>query len=415
MDPNRSTEGAAEASLVGEALLTKQNDMVAAALNHVHLSADHDERLRWAKDPETQAARAEALATMMGLRDDDGDDPTMLHDYSTARARRSRDMVEALRGCQTLECVRTAHTRPPGPAKFNFPHFFIIGWQKTATTSLFAYLNRHPQVSRPRDKEPEFFSEECNYNIPEGCAHSKTLEYLNGLRMRRYTGYDGQLATYEASTHYSRNGHRMATALYELFPWLKIVVSLREPISRAASMLVHQVDKNLLSAGNQIGGCLAARNMDLGPCLLNESQISGDTWGGPAEYHMPLKAWSDAFPREQIFVVQYENLTSEVTEQLELKRLKEFLGIDVTLPSESVGLGLHNARKGKINPNGWPMKRELYEKIIEKVRPDCVAITRLITKNGWGDGKAWMSAWEAAWANNLASCDANGDCVIQLT
>jgi hypothetical protein len=33
--------------------------------------------------------------------------------------------------------VRDAHAQPRHGAQLNFPHFFIIGFQKAATTSLF--------------------------------------------------------------------------------------------------------------------------------------------------------------------------------------------------------------------------------------------------------------------------------------
>lgn len=400
--------------------LMYRNKLVQQALENVEkFTRDENVRINFGNDnPEEQAARMEALQEMMGgLVEEQSSGLLELpsKDYSAARARRATDMVEALRGCLTLECVRESHTKPPGPARFNFPHFFIIGWQKTATTSLFAYLNRHSQVSRPWDKEPEFFSDKCKYMFPSHCPKNETVHYLHHvLRLSRYTGYDGRIATYEASTHYSRNGGRMAKALYELFPWLKIVVSLRDPISRAASMLVHVVDKQIVAKGNVVGGCLSAHDMDLGYCLLNQSQISGDDWGGPTEYYSPLKAWAEAFPRDQIFVTQYENLTLDA-EHDELRRLKVFLDLKPDLPSDSVGLGLHNSRKKKFNPDGWPMRREVYQQIVDLVREDCKSVTQLITEYGWGDGDAWMATWEKVWADNLATCDDNGDCMIQLT
>ena len=45
--------------------------------------------------------------------------------------------LEALATCETLDCVRDAHLQPRGGARFNFPHFLVIGWQKSATTSVF--------------------------------------------------------------------------------------------------------------------------------------------------------------------------------------------------------------------------------------------------------------------------------------
>src|ERR1700744_256409 len=40
------------------------------------------------------------------------------------------------------------------------PNFFIVGAPKAGTTSLFNYLDQHPQVYMSSIKEPNFFSEE---------------------------------------------------------------------------------------------------------------------------------------------------------------------------------------------------------------------------------------------------------------
>ena len=37
------------------------------------------------------------------------------------------------------------------------PNFFIVGAQKAGTTSLYHYLNQHPQVYMSPRKEPHFF------------------------------------------------------------------------------------------------------------------------------------------------------------------------------------------------------------------------------------------------------------------
>lgn len=48
--------------------------------------------------------------------------------------------------------LRAAHELPPGGTAFNFPHFFIIGFPKCATTSLHLYLEKHPQALPPSIK-----------------------------------------------------------------------------------------------------------------------------------------------------------------------------------------------------------------------------------------------------------------------
>lgn len=51
-------------------------------------------------------------------------------------------------------------------------------------------------------------------------------------------------------------------------------------------------------------------------------------------------------------------------------------------------------------------------------RVGCCAECRvadLVQQHRFADGGQWLAAWEAAWQGNLASCNATGDCLIQLT
>ena len=46
-----------------------------------------------------------------------------------------------------LACLTAAGRQPGGGGReFRFPHAFIVGWQKSATTSLYATLMHHPSV-----------------------------------------------------------------------------------------------------------------------------------------------------------------------------------------------------------------------------------------------------------------------------
>ena len=43
---------------------------------------------------------------------------------------------ETCTGSDSLDCLTDAHKLPKGEARFNFPHFMIAGYSKSATTSL---------------------------------------------------------------------------------------------------------------------------------------------------------------------------------------------------------------------------------------------------------------------------------------
>lgn len=48
-------------------------------------------------------------------------------------------------------------------------------------------------------------------------------------------------ATLDGSTHYAAEGHWMAAGAARLFPWLKVVIAMRDPISQALAMHLHNL------------------------------------------------------------------------------------------------------------------------------------------------------------------------------
>lgn len=331
--------------------------------------------------------------------------PTPKH--SPATFKKGTNYLEAIATCKTLRCIRDANRLDRDPEIFPFPLFIIIGFQKAATTSLYSHFTGHPQLLRPAVKEPEFFSFKCNWRPPYQCSEEDTEDYIrNTLRLEEYVGFGGKKAVFESSTHLVRAGERIAPRLIKFLPWMKIIIMIRDPISRAASMLIHLLDVKK-------EGCLTEN--DLGWCLVHDSQINGSLSGATTtNYSYPVGSWFEFWPADQIHVIQYEELIEEEHEAEELMRVKDFLGIKPDVPR--AGLGLHNARRFSIRPDGWKMKREHYEKCIEIVRPDVIALLDILESNGnLKDRGAWMARWEKVWNDNLASCDESGNCNVLLS
>eukprot|EP00890_Picochlorum_soloecismus_P005542 jgi/Picsp_1/598/NSC_00595-R1_hypothetical protein CHLNCDRAFT_142283 [Chlorella variabilis] len=79
--------------------------------------------------------------------------------------------LEKVGTCESLECLREAHAlREKGSTTFNFPHAILLGWQKSATTSLYQHFSGHPSVLASVEKEPEFFTLKCRGNPFSGCS-----------------------------------------------------------------------------------------------------------------------------------------------------------------------------------------------------------------------------------------------------
>lgn len=322
--------------------------------------------------------------------------------------RASSPFLDALANCDSLECLKAAHLLPRGVAKFNHPHFIIMGFQKAATTSLYSYLARHNETLASSLKEPEFFVNGCKSYVPEKCSRNATIKYLHyTLRSWIYLDWNGTKGSFEGSTHIVRAGDILAPRLLHMLPWVKLIVSLREPISRAASMLIHNEDRNGL-------GCLS-RHKTMGSCLLKSSQIKNPYDGGPSSYHEALYPWIHTWPSTQLLVLQYEQLVDEDEEKAELLRVKQYLGLDPSWPKEN-SLEIRNARRFKINPEGWPIPRAEYEELVSIARKDMeMTLDLLALKSLVADRKGWERRWEDQWQKTFDTCDSKDMCTMVLS
>ena len=321
--------------------------------------------------------------------------------------------LEAIKTCETFQCLREAHMLPRGNATFNYPHFMIAGYSKSATTSLHGYLSRHPNVLTPLKKEPALLTNRCKYfGKKMWCPPARAQEYIvKLLRRDRFVMNKGQLMAYEATPRIFDLGPDLADILYDTMPWIKLVVSMREPISRSISKYVMFKEKF-----NK--GCFV--NNTLSECLLKDKERF---YGNPKRkyYSLPLGYWMDYFPADQIKLIQYEDLIGERQAQ-ELHGLKEFLGIDPKISGDSLDWGLpptdeatYNCRHCRIHPEGWPIEKTVYRKLIGRVEQDVDELTRLITKFKLGNATRWKENWRRVWDSNLESCDDSGMCHIQLS
>jgi len=104
-------------------------------------------------------------------------------------------------------------------------NFLIIGAQKAGTTSLYEYLDQHPDIFMSKPKEPHFFADDNKY--------SKGLEYYSKF----FAECKEEIMIGDASTSYSTylNCKKIIQRIYKFNPKIKLIYILRNPISRAYS------------------------------------------------------------------------------------------------------------------------------------------------------------------------------------
>ena len=110
------------------------------------------------------------------------------------------------------------------------PDFYIIGFAKCGTTSLFEYLISHPNIHPPKGKEIDFFdrlySRGINwYKVGFPFTIQKFIEKVF-FRKKFLTG--------EATPRYIEHPHAI-NRIKQTTPNAKFIILLRNPIDRAFS------------------------------------------------------------------------------------------------------------------------------------------------------------------------------------
>lgn len=195
------------------------------------------------------------------------------------------------------------------------PTFLILGAQKAGTTWLARRLSQHPDVYvAPHeihffDKEQNFYRGRAWYEAhfdEAGDAQvigEKTPDYLwaNGA------GAEGHLA----NVHHN---------VYSLYPDLKLIVVLRNPVLRAISALNHLICTGRVSPFHNIDELLVGKKAEL---VLPHGVIEKGL------YYRQIQAYLELFARKQfLFLLFEEDIVARP--EWTLAQVCAFLGVDDT-------------------------------------------------------------------------------------
>ena len=117
------------------------------------------------------------------------------------------------------------------PSRRN-PAFLIIGTQKAGTTAFFGNCQKHPQITVPIWKELHFFA---GRNMPSPDKDINSIKRMYRLLFGNATYNCPACVSGEATPQYLRFPNTAIPLIKKVCPWVKLVVLLREPISRAIS------------------------------------------------------------------------------------------------------------------------------------------------------------------------------------
>lgn len=195
------------------------------------------------------------------------------------------------------------------------PNFLIIGAAKAGTTSLFHYLDQHPEVFMSKIKEPRFFAVEKNHpDIGDDPVKKRiwantitSLEQYQAL----FAEATNQKAIGEVSPLYLGWSQLSSESIQKYIPNVKLVACLRNPSDRAFSHFLHNIRIK------------AEKSRDFEKIFRTNPNHHYFSLG---MYYKLLKPYYDRFPSEQIRIYLFEDLLKKPNDLI--VDLFRFLGVN---------------------------------------------------------------------------------------
>jgi len=221
------------------------------------------------------------------------------------------------------------------------PSFFIVGAPKTGTTSLYHYLDQHPQIYMSPVKEPCYFASEVRlehfsreFESSARSSNRRLREYLEGPMsgvdpggiisnwedyLKLFKNVNGETAIGEASVCYLWSPTAPAN-IRSRIPEAKIVMILRDPAERAFSQYMQYAANGLVKRSFREQIECSARNTrhEFNPLypFLEYGQ-----------YFRQVKTYLELFPRAKVRIYLYEEAWKDPG--WFLKSIFEYLNVDL--------------------------------------------------------------------------------------
>jgi len=219
------------------------------------------------------------------------------------------------------------------------PDFLIIGAQRCGTTSLYRYLEKHPQViGAAPSKGVHYFDVHHERSLRWYRAHFPTRRRRERVVKRAVTG--------EASPYYVFHPHgpdRVRAAV----PNVRLILMVRDPVVRAFSQYQQEYARGFEDAETferalelELGRLAGERERMLADPGYDSRAMQHHAYVARGEYAPQLEAWRSRFDPDQLHVIQAEEFFAEPAAVY--GRVLEFLGLD--MPARPPQFKAHNAR-----------------------------------------------------------------------
>lgn len=195
------------------------------------------------------------------------------------------------------------------------PNFLIIGAARSGTTSLFQYLDPHPEIYMSQVKELNFFSNERFWHRGYHWYESYFSRVPEGVK-----------AAGEASTSYTKAPFTpdVVQRIHDYNPDMKLVYIVRDPVARYISHYMKRIQTGL-------------ETRPFSQTLINLEK-EACAWQG--RYAYQIRQYLRHFPEEQLLIRSMDQIRN--TPESVISDIFRFLGVSDSFPVRGLEK-IHNA------------------------------------------------------------------------
>lgn len=258
------------------------------------------------------------------------------------------------------------------------PNFLIIGAAKAGTTSIYNYLNQHPQIYMSPLKEPNFFALEGQKFDFRGPGDREYIERFSVTDRERYSelfqGVSREVAVGEASALYLYSAEAPSRIRYYA-PRMKLITILRHPVDRAYSAFLH------LRRDRREPLCSFAHALAAEDVRIRNNWEHIWHYRRMGFYASQLERYYRHFSRDQIRVYLYDALQREPLNVL--ADMFGFLCVDATFtPDTSVR---HNQPVLPTEKRP-PLHSDVRQQLLQSYRADILRLQEMVG----ADLRSWL-------------------------
>jgi Sulfotransferase domain len=202
------------------------------------------------------------------------------------------------------------------------PNFLIVGAAKSGTTSLYHYLNQHPEVFMPVNKEPNFFVSKYQLQTSQNCPSYKIDRRRMVFNENEYHKLFNDvkkehIAIGEATVTYLYKPDYAIPNIKKYLGDPKIIIILRDPVKRAFSQYSY-----VCELGLEKDSFYNAISKE--PVRLKNNWSSTFAYVNQGKFYSQVKSYKEAF--SNVHIIFLEEFTNN--KQKHLRELYRFLNID---------------------------------------------------------------------------------------